>query len=117
MLLLPLAGVSWTLLQVNMEEKTVHFIDPEHSVSRCNSVLVLLFVYLKSELKFHRGQSIEDSQWAELRYKTNTGPSSFFSGLTICQTAYGLCSGKSPAPLPEFRLRLLKTISKLRDGR
>jgi len=116
-LLLPIAGASWTLLQVNMEENTVFFIDPEHSVQSCNSILVHLFLYLRSELRFHRGQAIESSQWADLRCKVVPGQSSFYGGLTLCQVAYTVCSGKTPPPLPEFRLRVVRTVSKLRDGR
>ena len=116
-LFLPIAGVSWTLLQVNVEEKTVFFIDPELSVQSCNSILVHLFLYLRSELRFHRGQEIETSPWADLRGKSVPQQSSFYSGLTICQVAYTMCSGKTPPPLPEFRLRVVRTISKLRDGR
>ena len=112
----PIFASSWVLLQVNMREKTVFALDPGHAYQTMNALLVNLFVYLRSELTFHRNEAIERSQWSELRFKTTPANPSSHSGLAISLSAYTTATGKVAPPASHFRLRMLKSISNLSNS-
>lgn len=101
------------LVQVNLKEKVVNVIDPGKALEAINGLLVNLFVYLRSELTFHRSEAIAHSPWSELRFKATVVAPSLHSGIYISQTAYTTSTGKTPSPRPNFRLRMLKSISVL----
>jgi len=112
-LLFPVFVGYWSLLVLNVRERTVTYFDPMKKYLYVETLLVCLLQYLGSELLLHESRALEMSDWKDILYKGATETHSFakaHSSLYVLKHAEdyvkGWPQGVHPADLQQYRERV-----------
>lgn len=109
----------WTLLVVNNREKTAKYFDPVGIEKNEKQVFSALYDFLKQEIQFHQGRSIDKTRWKQLeceRVNEEEPYDHIDSAVYILRQALKYSTGKdielAPQVLNDYRTRLLVLLFK-----
>ncbi|OMJ68250.1 hypothetical protein SteCoe_34350 [Stentor coeruleus] len=118
-LLFPLFIGYWTILVINNREKTAKYYDPIGIEKNEKQVFKGLFDFLKQEISFHQGKSIESTRWKHLecqRVNEIDAYDHIDSAVYVLRLAFKISTGKdieiSPDVLNEYRTKLIALLFK-----
>ena len=104
---------------VNNREKSAKYYDPIGIEKNEKQIFSALYDFLKMEILFHQGKSIEKTRWKQLeceKINENEPYDHIDSAVYILRQAYKISTGKTiliaPETLNEYRTKLLVILFK-----